>query len=136
MALGLAPHPEGGSYRETWRDVPADGARGAASAILFLLDRDERSAWHRVDADEIWLWQGGGACALRVAGLEGQVTRHLLGPDLAAGQVMQAVVPAGCWQDAMPVSEAWVLVGCVVAPAFRFEGFELAPDGWSPVVTV
>ncbi len=131
-ALGLAPHPEGGAYRETWRDAPAAGERGAASAILFLLAGGERSAWHRVDAAEIWLWQGGGALALRIAAAGGGIATHVLGPDVAAGQMLQAVVPAGCWQDAAPAGEDWVLAGCVVAPAFGFAGFELAPDGWSP----
>ena len=133
-ALGLAPHPEGGAYRETWRDVPADGARGTASAILFLLAAGERSAWHRVDADEIWLWQGGGALALRIAGADGAVVRVVLGSDPAAGEVLQAVVPAGCWQDAAPLGRDWVLAGCVVAPAFGFAGFEMAPAGWNPGV--
>ena len=127
-ALGLEPHPEGGAFRETWRDAPPDGSRGVASAILFLLDANERSASHRVDAAEIWLWQGGGALTLRVRQADGSVVVHVLGPDAAAGQVLQAVVPAGCWQDAAPAGAHWVLVGCVVAPAFRFEGFELA-DG-------
>ncbi len=130
--LGLAPHPEGGSYRETWRDAPTDGGRGAASAILFLLEGGERSAWHRVDADEIWLWQGGGALTLRIVGTDGAVTGIVLGPDVAAGQVLQAAVPVRCWQDAAPLGADWVLVGCVVAPAFCFAGFEMAPDGWCP----
>ncbi|GAN81386.1 cupin domain-containing protein [Acidocella aminolytica] len=126
-ALNLAPHPEGGHYRELWRDLPeTDGARGAATSILFLLAAGERSHWHRVDAAELWLWQGGAALELGIG------TRTVrLGPDLTAGDSLQAVVPAGIWQAARPLG-GWVLVGCVVAPAFRFEGFELAPPGWSP----
>jgi uncharacterized protein len=128
-ALGLEPHPEGGAYRETWRDAPADGSRGAATSILFLLAADERSAWHRVDATELWLWQGGGALTLRVVGPDGALATHRLGPDIAGGEVLQAVVPAGCWQDAAPARGAWVLAGCVVAPAFEFAGFALAEPG-------
>ena len=132
-ALGLLAHPEGGSYRETWRDVPADGSRGSATSILFLLTAGERSAPHRVDAAEIWLWHGGGALELRVGPPDGaaggETACHVLGPDLAAGQVLQAVVPAGAWQEAAPLGgDDWVLVGCVVAPAFRFEGFELRSE--------
>lgn len=125
-ALNLAPHPEGGHYRELWRDSPQDGARGAATSILFLLEAGERSHWHRVDAVELWLWQGGAALELGI-GLEA----IRLGPDLGAGEQLQAVVPAGAWQAARPLG-AWSLAGCVVAPAFRFEGFELAPPDFTP----
>ena len=128
-ALGLAPHPEGGSFREIWRDVPADpSARGAATSILFLLERGEESAPHRVDATEFWLWHAGGPLALRIG--EGE-TPVRLGPDAAAGEVLQGVVPAGVWQSARPLGR-WTLVSCVVAPAFRFAGFELARTS-SPV---
>jgi uncharacterized protein len=126
-ALGLAPHPEGGHYRELWRDGAQEGPRGAASAIHFLLAAGERSHWHRVDAAELWLWQGGAPLALRI-GRE-QVLR--LGPDAASGEALLGVVPAGDWQAAEPLG-AWSLVSCVVAPAFRFSGFELAPAGFSP----
>ena len=125
-ALHLAPHPEGGHYREVWRDALADGTRGAATSILFLLEAGEHSHWHRVDAAELWLWQGGATLELRI----GNETIHL-GPDLAAGAQLQAVVPAQAWQAARPLG-AWSLAGCVVAPAFQFAGFELAPPGWSP----
>ena len=125
-ALRLAPHPEGGHYRETWRDAPADGGRGVGTAILFLLAADERSHWHRIDAAELWLWQAGAPLALALA--SGTVQ---LGPDLDAGETLQALVPAGVWQAAESLG-AWTLAACVVAPAFRFEGFELAPPGWRP----
>lgn len=124
-ALRLAPHPEGGHYREIWRDMPEGGGRGAATSILFLLAANERSHWHRVDAAELWLWQGGAALEL---GIANEMIR--LGPDLAAGEQLQAVVPAGVWQAARALG-AWSLVGCVVAPAFTFEGFEMAPPGWA-----
>jgi len=128
-ALRLAPHPEGGWYRETWRDAPADPAtRGAGTAILFLLAAGEASAWHRVDAAELWLWQAGAPLTLFVAD---QQLR--LGPDLGAGEVLQGIVPAGAWQAARPEG-AWSLASCVVAPAFSFDGFELAPPGSLPPV--
>ncbi len=125
-ALGLLPHPEGGHYRELWRDAPAHGGRGAATSILFLLAAGERSHWHKVDAAEIWLWQAGAPLALGLAGAE-----QRLGPDLAAGEMLQAVVPAGAWQAAASLGN-WSLVSCIVAPAFEFAGFELAPPGWAP----
>jgi predicted cupin superfamily sugar epimerase len=129
-ALGLAAHPEGGWYRETWRDAPADGKRGAATSILFMLAAGEHSAWHRVDAAEIWAWHAGAAMRLQIADDTGRRT-VVLGPDLAAGQQLQAVVPAGAWQAARP-KDGWSLVGCIVAPAFSFAGFELAPAGFTP----
>lgn len=125
-ALGLRPHPEGGHYREAWRDAPPDGARGVGTAIHFLLAPGERSRWHRVDAAECWLWQAGGPLRLRLEEQE-----IVLGPDLDAGQRLLAVVPKGAWQAAEPV-EGWALVACTVAPAFSFDGFEMAPDGWEP----
>ena len=129
-ALGLSPHPEGGHYREMWRDHPASGGRGAGTSILFLLAAGERSHWHRVDAAEIWLWQAGAPLLLGIDAGTGQGTVRL-GPDLAGGEALQAVVPAHAWQDARSLG-AWSLVSCVVAPAFEFSGFEMAPPGWSP----
>jgi len=125
-ALGLAPHPEGGHYRELWRDQPEGGERGAGTSILFLLAAGERSHWHRVDAAEIWLWQAGAPLQLGIG-----TDELMLGPDAGAGQVLQAVVPAGAWQAARSLG-GWSLVSCVVAPAFEFAGFEMAPPGWSP----
>lgn len=127
QALGLGPHPEGGHYRETWRDVPAAGGRGASTAILFLLRDGERSHWHRVDAAELWLWQAGAPLLLEVAGQA--VIR--LGPDLAAGETLQGHVPAHAWQAARSTGP-WTLCSCVVAPAFEFAGFELAAPDWTP----
>lgn len=126
-ALALAPHPEGGWFRETWRDVPADAAkRGAATAILFLLAEGEASAWHRVDAAEIWLWHAGAPLELHIA--EGTAVRTML---LGAGLNFQGVVPAFAWQVARSTGK-WSLVSCVVAPAFQFAGFELARNMRSP----
>jgi uncharacterized protein len=124
-ALNLRPHPEGGHYRETWRDAPPDGTRGAGTAILFLLRAHERSHWHRVDAAELWFWQAGAPLELRV--VPGAALR--LGPD--AGEALQGLVPRGAWQSATSLG-AWTLCSCVVAPAFSFAGFELAPAGWEP----
>jgi uncharacterized protein len=130
-ALDLQPHPEGGFYRETWRDQPGDGARGVGTAIHFLLRGEEISAWHRVDAAELWIWQAGAPMVLTTSpdGSEAQA-RHL-GPDLAAEQSPQLLVPRGHWQMAACLN-GWTLVCCVVAPAFCFEGFEMAPPGWQP----
>ena len=127
-ALGLAPHPEGGHYRETWRERPAKGARAAASAILFLLAAGEESAWHKVDAAELWLWHAGAPLALELSPPQ---TTLRLGPNLAHEETLQGIVPAACWQSARTLG-AWTLVSCIVAPAFEFSGFTLAPPGWSP----
>lgn len=129
--LGLIPHPEGGWYAQTWREPAADGARPASSAIYYLLRAGEESAWHRVDATEVWHHYAGGPLALRVAGPGGPVGEVTLGPELGTGQRPQAVVPAGAWQAARPLGD-WSLVGCTVAPGFDFAGFELAPPGWEP----
>ncbi|WP_211273990.1 cupin domain-containing protein [Neoasaia chiangmaiensis] len=128
--LGLQPHPEGGWYRETWRAPSADGGRGAGTAIYYLLARGQRSHWHRVDASEIWLHHAGAALRLLTA-RDGVMRTRRLGTDWAAGELPQAVVAPGEWQAA-EVDGDWVLVSCVVAPAFSFDGFEMAPPGWTP----
>ena len=129
--LGLVPHPEGGWYAETWRHDPLDGERAAGTAIYYLLAAGQRSHWHRVDATEIWHFYGGHPLRLGIHE-EGAPTGWIvLGPDLAAGHAPQAIVPEGAWQSAEPTG-AWTLVGCTVSPGFTFDGFELAPDGWSP----
>lgn len=130
-ALGLVAHPEGGHYREIWRDAPADGGRGSATSIHFLLAAGESSHWHRVDADELWVWNAGAPLLLDLSPDGIATTAHLLGPDHGAGARLQHVVPRGVWQAARP-DGAWTLVSCVVAPAFHFSGFELAPPGWRP----
>jgi hypothetical protein len=129
--LGLAPHPEGGFYRETFRAAAADGGRGASTAIYYLLRRGEVSAWHRVDADEAWHHYAGAPLELLLSADGQERSAVRLGPDLAAGERPQAVVPAGVWQSARSLG-AWTLVGCTVAPAFDFAGFEMAPEGWEP----
>ena len=130
--LGMRPHPEGGWYVETWRAEAAPGERPAGSAILFLLAAGERSHWHRVDAAEVWQWSAGAPLELRIAEMpDGPVESVRLGPDVLADDRPQAVVPVGAWQAAASLGD-WTLVGCVVAPAFEFEGFELAEPGWEP----
>ena len=129
--LDLKPHPEGGHYRETFRDSRTiDGKRAASTAIYFLLARGERSHWHRVDAVETWHWHAGAPLVLRInADKEMETIR--LGPDLAGGERPQGVVPTNAWQAAETAGD-WTLVGCTVAPGFEFSGFELAPKGWNP----
>jgi hypothetical protein len=125
--LGLAPHPEGGFYAETFRPAGPGGGRGASTAIYYLLREGEVSAWHRVrDADEVWHHYLGAPLELRT--VDATVR---LGSDLAAGEQPQAVVPAGAWQTARTLG-GWALVGCTVAPAFQFSSFEMAPAGWEP----
>jgi predicted cupin superfamily sugar epimerase len=129
--LGLLPHPEGGHYRETFRDPRQVDGRAASTAIYFLLAAGEVSHWHRVDAVEVWHWYAGASLELSIS-VDGKlVTIGRLGANLAADEQPQAVVPAGAWQSARSLGE-WTLVGCTVAPGFRFEGFEMAPPGWSP----
>jgi uncharacterized protein len=130
--LELRPHPEGGHYRETFRDSRADAqGRARSTAIYFLLARGERSHWHRVDAVEMWHYYAGSALALRIAndGCREHMVR--LGPDLAAGERPQAIVPVAAWQCAESTGD-WTLVGCTVAPGFEFAGFELAAENWKP----
>ena len=132
-ALALAPHPEGGWYRETWRADAPPGDRASATAILFLLEAGERSHWHRVDAAEIWLWHAGVPLALATAPDEaGPVMTMHLGPDVLGGQVPQHVIAPGLWQAAEPRG-GWALVSCIVSPGFDFAGFELAPSDWAPL---
>lgn len=128
--LGLQRHPEGGWYRETWRHDGGTGRRGAGTAIYYLLAAGEVSTWHRVDAAEIWHWYAGATLQLDLA-VDMVAEAHRLGPDLAAGERPQVIVPAAAWQSARSLG-GWSLVGCTVSPAFEFSGFELAPPGWAP----
>lgn len=131
--LGLLPHPEGGWYSETYRQQPADGGRSAGTAIYFLLKAGELSHWHRVtDADEIWHWYAGGPLVLTVSPNGHDASASRLGPNLAAGERPQLLVPAGHWQTAESLGD-WTLVGCTVSPGFLFDGFELAPPDWRPM---
>lgn len=131
--LNLARHPEGGWFAETYRHTNEDGARGACTAIYYLLQAGEESAWHRVtDADELWHWYAGAPLTLEIAAPDGgRAETHTLGPAVMDGQRPQILVPANAWQSARSQGD-WTLVGCTVAPAFDFAAFEMAPDGWSP----
>jgi uncharacterized protein len=129
--LDLKPHPEGGQFRETFRDARAiEGGRAASTAIYFLLARGERSHWHRVDAVEVWHYYAGAPLKLSVVdGTSERIFR--LGADIHADEIPQITVPARAWQAAESLGD-WTLVGCTVAPGFEFAGFELAPKGWEP----
>ena len=129
--LALKPHPEGGHYRETFRDSAAVSGRAASTAIYFLLKRGERSHWHRVDAVETWHYYAGSPLMLRIAHDGCSQHEVRLGTDLVSGERPQGIVPANAWQMAETTGE-WTLVGCAVAPAFEFAKFELAPKGWEP----
>ena len=128
--LGLKPHPEGGWFRETFRDETGPHGRAHSTAILFLLKAGEVSRWHRVDAAELWHWHGGAPLLLET---KHGGTRHdyRLGADWRKGDHSHAAVPAHAWQSAHSLG-AWTLLGCTVAPGFDFAGFELAPEGWQP----
>ena len=129
--LGLDPHPEGGHFAETFRDVATANGRSAGTAIYYLLRAGERSHWHRVDAAEIWHYYAGAALKLEISGEGEPPLAHVLGADLEKGERPQAVVPARFWQAAQSLGE-WTLVGCTVSPGFEFSGFEMAPPGWEP----
>ncbi len=126
-ALDLAPHPEGGFYRETFRDPLRRDGRAVSTAIYYLLPAGRISAWHRVDAAEIWHYYAGAPLMLRI--IEGAAQQTLkLGNSVTEGQRPQAIVPANSWQSARSLGE-WTLVGCTVAPGFEFSRFELAEEG-------
>lgn len=130
--LGLAPHPEGGWYRETWRGPAGADGRARGTAIHFLLEAGQRSHWHRVDAEEIWLWHAGHALDLSLAATDGDAPmHHRLGPDILAGDIPQLRIPAHHWQAAH-APRGWALVSCIVVPGFDFAGFTLAPPDWTP----
>ena len=133
-ALELKPHPEGGHYRETFRDPRQVGSRPVSTAVLFLLARGERSHWHRIDAVEIWHYYAGAPLTLRTWPGHGTVAVGKLGADLAAGERPQHIVPANVWQAARSLG-AWTLVGCTVAPGFEYSLYELADPGWEPRTT-
>jgi uncharacterized protein len=128
--LHLKPHPEGGYYSETHRIGASDGKRSPGTAIYYLLERGDRSHWHRVDATEIWHFYSGAPLELSVSPGKGIEVR-VLGPDLAANERPQVVVPPGRWQSARSLGD-WTLVGCTVSPGFEFSGFEMAPPDWEP----
>ncbi|MSR41860.1 MAG: cupin domain-containing protein [Phycisphaerales bacterium] len=127
-ALELQPHPEGGFYRETWRESASGGARGAGTAIYFLLSSGVINRWHRVDAAEIWHFYAGAPLLLSIA-REGEAAySQTLGNAIMQGERPQLEVPANAWQRAQTLG-AWTLVGCTVSPAFLFDKLEIARDG-------
>jgi hypothetical protein len=127
-ALDLKPHPEGGHYRETFRDTTRTNGRANSTAIYFLLKAGEVSRWHRVDAVEIWHWHKGAPLELSISA-NGKTRTLTLGSDIAAGEQPQGIVPKGAWQMAKSLG-AYTLVGCTVATGFEFSGFEMAPKGF------
>jgi predicted cupin superfamily sugar epimerase len=129
--LNLRPHPEGGHFREAFRDVRGGDGRARSTAIYFLLRAGETSHWHRIDASEVWHWYAGSPLALSIAPARGAAVSHILGNDICAGQRPQIVVPVRAWQSARTLG-AYTLAGCTVAPGFDFDKFELAPDGFEP----
>ncbi len=130
--LGLTPHPEGGHFRETFRDDVQTDERSASTAIYFLLKAGEQSHWHAVDAAEGWHYHAGAPLLLELSPAGGPITAVRLGSDLAAGERPQAVVPKDFWQRARSLG-AWTLAGCTVAPGFDFAGFKLAAADFSPL---
>ena len=130
--LNLAPHPEGGHYRETFRDVAGPDGRARSTAILFLLKAGEVSRWHRVDAVEVWHWHGGGPLALTIAAPGAARVTLRLGGDVEAGETPQGVVPAHAWQMARPLGD-YALVGCTVTPAFSSAASSWRPRGSSRI---
>jgi len=130
-ALKLEPHPEGGWYIQTFKDEVATDGRARSTAIFYLLEAGSRSHWHRVDAVEIWHYHAGAPLELSLS-MDGRENRALvLGPDILAGQIPQAIVRQDEWQSARSLGD-WTLVGCTVAPGFEFSGFEMAPPDWQP----
>ncbi len=128
--LELSPHPEGGHYRETWRHENGN-ARGAGTSIYYLLEAGECSRWHRIDATETWHFYAGAPLELLSFVEGGELIRRVLGANLALGEQPQLQIQPNEWQSAASVGD-WTLVGCTVSPAFDFERFELAPEGWKP----
>jgi len=130
-ALGLTPHPEGGYYLEAFKDDHAPDGRPASTAIYYLLKAGQESAWHRVDAAEVWHYYAGAALELKISSGGGPCQSHVLGSEIENGERPQIVVPRSAWQSARSTGD-WTLVGCTVAPGFDFEFFEMAPASWAP----
>lgn len=135
--LKLGPHPEGGYFRRTYRSdvmiarealpLGFGGTRAASTAIYFLLEGENFSAFHRLRSDEVWHFYAGSPLVVEVIDPAGSRSLIRLGDDFDAGQVFQAVVPAGCWFASHVADwKGWALVGCTVAPGFDFEDFEMA----------
>lgn len=135
--LQLQRHPEGGYFRETYRSrltIPQSalphsfsGDRSASTAIYFLLQGEDFSAFHRIASDEMWHFYAGGPLTVLMINRDGQLNEIRLGPNLERGEVFQAVVPAGCWFGSRLVEpNSFALAGCTVAPGFDFVDFAMA----------
>ena len=133
----LAPHPEGGYFKENYRSLETipktflpkrfKGERNYSTAIYFLLEQGNFSAFHRIQSDECWHFYSGGRLIIHVIQLNGKLETIKLGNDFAAGEQFQAIVPASCWFASEPApGTAYAFVGCTVAPGFDFNDFELA----------
>ncbi|MCC3304112.1 cupin domain-containing protein [Sneathiella sp. HT1-7] len=133
--LNMQPHPEGGHFVETFRDdlTLPDSKRALSTAIYYLLEKGDRSHWHRVDAVEIWHYYAGASLTLSMAAEDAPAEDWILGPDLFNEQRPQITIPRGYWQAAHSNGD-WTLVGCTVAPGFEFDGFEMAPKDWAPTI--
>jgi predicted cupin superfamily sugar epimerase len=130
--LNMRPHPEGGNYREVFRDNPPGGrTRAHCTGIYFILKAGEQSRWHRIDATEVWHFYRGSPLQLSIAPKNGPAVHHVLGNDIVGGQRPQIVVPPNTWQSAISLG-AYTLVGCTVAPGFNFDALEIAPVGFEP----
>ena len=133
--LNMQPHPEGGHFVETFRDdlTLPKSKRAISTAIYYLLEKGDRSHWHRVDAVEIWHHYAGAPLTLSIAAEDAPAEEWILGPDLLKEERPQVVIPRGYWQAAHSNGD-WTLVGCTVAPGFEFDGFEIAPKDWTPTI--
>ena len=130
--LRLQPHPEGGHFRETFRDPETDvKGRSVGTAIYYLLEAGEVSEWHRCDASEIWHYYAGAPMVITISANGHDAAARHLGPNLSTGQRPQILVPSNHWQSATSLG-AWTLAGCTVSPGFEFAGFEMAPENWRP----
>jgi hypothetical protein len=130
--LQMRPHPEGGHYREAFRDNPPGGGKRAHStAIYFLLKKGEVSRWHRIDSAEVWHFYRGSPLELSIAPLRGPAEKFILGNRFEKNERPLMAVPPNAWQTARSTG-AYTLVGCTVAPGFDFEKLEMAPDGFEP----
>jgi len=129
--LSLRPHPEGGFFREVFRDLRDNEGRSRSTAIYYLLRAGDITHWHRIDAFEVWHWYGGSPLELSIAPARGAPVRHILGNAIVSGQRPQIVVPERSWQRAKALGD-YTLAGCTVAPGFDFNTFELAPEGFEP----
>lgn len=130
-ALGMEPHPEGGYFKETFRTETPHGSRGLMTSIYYMPPQEHPSRWRAIDADEVWNFHAGAPLTLYVSSDGQTIETCRLGSNFGAGETPQAVVPKGAWAR-VESHGGWTLMGAAVAPAFVFEGFRMAPEGWMP----